>query len=222
MTRIGKALMVAALLLAGSTAGLAEFYQYVDRQGTVHFVDDPGSIPPEYRQQRKVYQERADEVSGDELQEANRQRQERTRQENEESLQRRAKKRELEARQANFTRIAVQGNTVFVPVTFVQNYSEVPAVLILDTGATTTLISTDLAKRLNIDQTKGIRIGVAGAKVVAAKEATVDAMRVGPHEATGLRVVIAEHRGGDGLLGMDFLRNVKFAIDYDKQVIYWQ
>ncbi|OQY59460.1 MAG: hypothetical protein B6245_06620 [Desulfobacteraceae bacterium 4572_88] len=40
----------------------AEFYKYVDKNGTVHFVDDPSKIPEEYLDQLKVIPEKYDDL----------------------------------------------------------------------------------------------------------------------------------------------------------------
>ena len=44
----------------------AEFYKYVDKDGVLRFVDEPGKIPPEHRESIKSYQEKHDRLSEDE------------------------------------------------------------------------------------------------------------------------------------------------------------
>ena len=36
----------------------AEFYKYIDKDGVLRFVDEPGKIPPEYRENIKPYKEK--------------------------------------------------------------------------------------------------------------------------------------------------------------------
>ena len=40
----------------------AEFYRYVDKEGSVFYVDDLSKVPPEYRDQIDVYQEKYDHL----------------------------------------------------------------------------------------------------------------------------------------------------------------
>ena len=41
-------------------------YKYTDKQGTVHFVEDPNQIPPDYRKNvKKIEMKGADEKKGD-------------------------------------------------------------------------------------------------------------------------------------------------------------
>jgi predicted aspartyl protease len=50
------------------------------------------------------------------------------------------------------------------------------------------------------------------------------AMRVGPVTRTDVGLIIMRQRGdgiGDGLLGMNFLRGLKYTIDFEKQLINW-
>ena len=49
-------LLIAALLLIGALPAAAEMYKYIDSKGRMHFTQDIGQVPPEYRNQveRKV------------------------------------------------------------------------------------------------------------------------------------------------------------------------
>lgn len=48
------AFLVAVGLAAAQPANAERVYRYVDEEGNVHMTDDPGSIPPEYRERVEV------------------------------------------------------------------------------------------------------------------------------------------------------------------------
>lgn len=127
----------------------------------------------------------------------------------------------------NLTRVTVAGNHVFVPVTLGHGDRTVPATLILDTGASVTLISREIAERLNIDLNRATRtrVQVVGGGLIDAWHVRLDRITVGPHAKTGLDVAVVSHSGGgftyDGLLGMNFLRSFKYHIDFSNQTINW-
>ena len=58
-------IFLAALFLPGHDLR-AEFYKYIDKNGTLRFVDDPAKIPPEYRKSIKTYEGRYDHLSEEE------------------------------------------------------------------------------------------------------------------------------------------------------------
>lgn len=126
------------------------------------------------------------------------------------------------------TKVTVIGNTVLVPVTLVYRGREADVRLVLDTGASVTMIKTEIADQLNINLSgaRKMRMQVAGGAVVTAHLVTLNSITVGPHEKSNALVSVLPHRGPavpyDGLLGMDVLRGVKFNVDFDKQMIVWE
>ena len=128
---------------------------------------------------------------------------------------------------SNETKVTIHGNTVLVPVTLGYRGMTVQALLVLDTGATNTTIRTETASQLNInlEQAQKVKGQVVGGGFVEAKRTKVSFVTVGPHTRTDMAIDIIEHRGPavkyDGLLGMDFLRNLKYQIDFDNQIIKW-
>ena len=54
----GACLLLLSFILFWPTSVKADFYKYVDKNGTVHFTDRYESIPKEYRNQIKTIQER--------------------------------------------------------------------------------------------------------------------------------------------------------------------
>jgi hypothetical protein len=224
-------LLIALLLPVTATA---EFYSYEDKSGTLHFVDELSSIPPEYRQQKQVRKDKYDDLPEEErMQLLEKERREREAQRRGEadrekrSRQARAAREAREAReqqrQALITPVTIQGRQVFVPVRLTNGSVETEAMLLLDTGATTSVISPDVAARLKIEQADNARAKVVGGRVLRVKRTSVT-MQVGPVKRGSQEVMIISQRGGgfgDGLLGMAFLAGLKYTIDFDKQVINW-
>jgi clan AA aspartic protease (TIGR02281 family) len=124
------------------------------------------------------------------------------------------------------TRLTMVGNHALVPVTLAHEGRTAQVTLILDTGASTTLITNEAAMRLNLklQGAARARFQVADGRVVQAWHLKLDRVTLGPKTKTDLDVVIIESGSGfpfDGLLGMDFLRSFKHSIDFGNQVINW-
>jgi clan AA aspartic protease (TIGR02281 family) len=133
----------------------------------------------------------------------------------------------IDETESNITKVKIIGNQVLVPVTLGYGDKTVQALLLLDTGATNTTISPEIAAKLNIslDQTKKAIGQVVGGGLLEAKRTRLSYIKVGPHTKTDIDIDIIEHRGlaanFDGLLGMNFLRNFRYHIDFDNQTINW-
>jgi predicted aspartyl protease len=119
-------------------------------------------------------------------------------------------------------------NQVFVPVRISYRNTVVDAWLLLDTGATSTVISTGLADRLGIKSASTERrlSQVADGSVVQAYRTRVDYMAVGPKMKLNAEVSILPSNGPgtgfDGLLGMNFLGDFPYRLDMNTHVIEWQ
>ncbi len=128
--------------------------------------------------------------------------------------------------QSSSTRILVEGNTDFVPVVLDYDKYQVKTLLVLDTGASSTVITIPLAERLGIQPTPTTTVEVAGGKSIKAQDITLDALRVGPHTLRNVRALIIRHKGAhssvQGFLGMDFLGQFPFSIDLQNNRIHWK
>jgi len=126
------------------------------------------------------------------------------------------------------TKVTVLGNAVIVPVTLVYQGNQVDVQLLLDTGASGTVINAEIADRLNINLSgaRKARGQVVGGAVIEASQVTLSRITVGPHTKENAAVFVIAHKGPaakyDGLLGLDILRGLKYQVDFDKQLIIWQ
>jgi predicted aspartyl protease len=243
--RIARWALVA--IAAGLCCGLpvsAEFYKYIDQTGKTYYVDEIWKIPQEYREQVGRYREKYDHLPVEQkvqVIEADQDRQkalelEKQRQ-TEMHLQELHRQKETERLQqadaekqqqlkAMETKVTIANNQILVPVAFTNSGLEATAQLIMDTGATHTVLYRPVANQLNIMSLAKGQSKVAGGQSVHSEVGKVDAMRVGPITARDFPVVILPYEGSaphyGGLLGMDFLSRVEYAIDYDSSVIRWK
>ncbi|MDP2921805.1 MAG: retropepsin-like aspartic protease [Candidatus Omnitrophota bacterium] len=99
--------------------------------------------------------------------------------------------------------------------------------LVVDTGATDTVISSALAKKLGISVNKGENVlcQVADGRSVCGKQVRIKEVRVGGAKVYNVQAVVLD--SGDmgnspGLLGMSFLENFVFKVDTEKQILVLQ
>jgi len=120
--------------------------------------------------------------------------------------------------------VRIVKNQVLVPVTVAYRGKEVRATFLLDTGANTCTITPSLANQLGInprDANAGLA-QVVGGGVFVVGSVNLDCMVVGPNRKYDLAVTVISSGGSnDGLLGMNFLRELRYHIDFDSNTIRW-
>ncbi len=192
MARLYLLLILMIIKLILPITATAEFYKYTDKDGVIHFLDDPAKIPRQYSKKIKTYFAGAGNENG------------------------------------NVTKVRIIGNQVLVPVTLGYGDRQIQTTLVLDTGASMTAIDSDMFNGMNLDATKtrAINARVADGGVVTGRAVRVDYIEVGSHRLSDAYIALIPHQGPrenhDGLLGMNFLRNCEYRIDFDNQQIYWK
>jgi hypothetical protein len=120
-------------------------------------------------------------------------------------------------------RIQILNNKMLVPVTLNESQS---ATFLLDTGASTTVVTADLARRLGISSGSGAvraRARIASGQEVEVALVRIGSLRVGTARIEGMPVAIYElaSLGNtaslpvaiDGFLGMDFVGRFLMTVD---------
>lgn len=135
----------------------------------------------------------------------------------------------LASEQVPFVSSSVPRGAITVGVSWLGPSAIVPVILnqtqrgnlMLDTGATSTVISHRLAALLSLRPTRsGLAQTVGG--LIAVSVAQLKSLRVGDAEVTDLPVIVHDFSQDprvDGLLGMDFLGRYQIGIDTQKQVL---
>jgi len=132
------------------------------------------------------------------------------------------------ASESKSTAVRFRGNQAIVPVRINYRDTVVEAWLLLDTGATVTMISTSLADRLGIKpaSTESRYSQVADGRVIQVFRTRVDSLTVGPKLKYNAEVAIMPSDGPamgfDGLLGMNFLGDFRYHLDVNSHIIEWQ
>ena len=99
--------------------------------------------------------------------------------------------------------------------------------LIVDTGATDTVISSSLAKKIGISAAKGKNVlcQVADGRTVNGKQINIKEVRVGGAKVYNVQAIVldsGEIGNSPGLLGMSFLNNFVFKVDTEKETLVLQ
>jgi clan AA aspartic protease (TIGR02281 family) len=122
------------------------------------------------------------------------------------------------------TRVQITKNQVLVPVRVSYQGKEIQASFLLDTGANSCAISPSLANRLNINpkDANAALAHVVGGGVYLVGHVMLDYVVVGPNRKYNVAVsVISSGNNNDGLLGMNFLRELRYHIEFDTSTIRW-
>lgn len=226
MKRLFALLVLISGLLTSITPAQALIYKYVDDNGRLVFVDDESKIPPRYRQQTDQIKEEKDRLSPDEYEALQRERaQEELEQE---AAQRAARKaaRHAERQRALQTPVVIRGNHVMLPVEVSDGRHRARLQMVLDTGASSTVIHRSALESLKLSEGDKYLARVAGGGAIVSERVKFIYIEVGPFRAKNVSAMVIDPKGPplpyDGLLGNDFLRHHPYEIDYDNALITWK
>jgi hypothetical protein len=124
------------------------------------------------------------------------------------------------------TKVVIKNNKVFVPVTLSYGDRVIRTTLLFDTGASSIVLHQGVAGKLEIDEYQESHGRGVGGVVIQTKATKLNYVAVGPHKKENLRADIVEYQGSEdddynGLLGMNFIRGLKYTIDFNNQTIRW-
>ncbi|MDZ7759104.1 MAG: retropepsin-like aspartic protease [Desulfovermiculus sp.] len=181
----------------------SKIYSWVDSSGTQHFSDMLPNEAVNNLKVRTVYA--SDDLGESEII---------------------AKRIDQNPSRSPITRVVVRGDRIFVPVRLGYRGKEVQAMLLLDTGASTTVIHSEAASKLVLWDRFKTKSIVANGRKINTEIAYLDYIQVGPHRLKNFAVSIIDYSGDNdhytGLLGMNFIRNTEYRIHYAKQFIRWE
>ena len=190
------AVFLSALLISSASLIAAEYYRWVDQNGVVHFTDNLHNIPEAQRGNAGRIQS-------------------------------------IEPRRVPPPPVPItlskasipferQGQVVIVEATL---NNKTAAKFVVDTGASYTMISSAVAKELDIDTEQNRRTapfqtanGIIQAPLVSLDSITVGGMEI-RNLTAAVHDVLADSRVA-GLLGLNFLSNFRMDIDTQKGVLH--
>lgn len=223
--KIWTLLFLTILGLSVAAPATALIYKYQDENGRIIFVDDESKIPAKFRKQTDRLKDKQDRISSEEYQQLQEQREQeaRTREANQEA--RKAAKRK-ERQRALQTPITLHGNYIMVPVEVSDGHRTAHLIMLLDTGASTTVIHRSAIIDLKLNAGKSINASVAGGQSIKSEKVKFSYIEVGPFRHKERSVMIIDPNGPvrpfDGMLGMDFLKQHPYTVDYENERILWQ
>jgi len=212
--------LLGVMALLGAAAVSAEVYHYTDSNGRKIYVDRKSQIPAQYREQTKVRQEESQTLNR-----AERERRQQTLDRIETMKGSRAEVARIEAEMASLEQAAeVKGNSVKVPVKIRYLGKTVTARLIVDTGASRTILHKNIGRRLGANATPRGQARVVGGAVIPLGVISAKEVNFGPVSKRDMELAVidtSEAMDYDGLLGMDILSTLKYELDMERKLVVW-
>ncbi|MBP0048863.1 clan AA aspartic protease [Marinobacterium sp. AK62] len=216
----GYNLLAGLLAFSLVATAQAEIFHYTDDRGRKIYVDRKSQIPAQYRDQVEVRKEESETLSR-----AERERRQQVLDSLEAQKGAQGRLAQLKAEMEALEQPAdIQGNSVRIPVQIRYLTRSVSANLIVDTGASRTIIHRNIARRLGVTPRPSGQARVVGGAQLPLGIMPVEALTFGPVTLEDRELAVispSEPLEYDGLLGMDVLSSLKYEIDIERGVVIW-
>ena len=217
-----------SLFLSAQPADAA-IYSYKDENGRTVFVDDEHKIPSQYRGNSTTVQERRALPQADATSEGDGEKAEPEGQvyfDRATQMKAREQAQQLERQRASQTPAMIRGSRVMVPVVVAVGDRTAHLMLLLDPGATYTVLHRAAVKELPFQAGKATDVKVAGGRKIKAEPAMTQHLDIGPYILKDFPVMLITPQSAglpyDGLLGMDFLKDHPYEVNFDSEMVYWK
>ena len=194
-------MLACVILLLPLSVAVGKIYKWVDQHGAVHFTDNPAAIPAPYRDQVETSSESAPPPQP------------------EPPPSQAVPVRTLPAPQVIVAPLQRVGNALIVQA-LLNGFVRAP--LVVDTGASFTVISTASARRLGLDLKRAAVIPMQSVSgTFLARLTKVRSLSVGGATVDDVEVIVHDMSPGEhvGLLGMSFLDNFQVTISAASHVM---
>lgn len=213
-------LLVSFALLCSSQIANAEIYHYINDAGRKIYVDRLSQVPPKYKDQLQTRAIKEKNIDAKQQQQYDIENAELAKR----MTARNTKRRLLQKLQKIRTQVNISHNKVIVPVNVIYAGKKRLLNLLLDTGATSTVINLDALPNFDTSDSKLSYAQVAGGGLIKTWQVSLANLSFGPVNIDNKQVFMIKHQGNsssDGLLGMDVLARLDYQIDFNQRHIIW-
>ena len=214
-------LLLSSLLLTSSVVQ-ARIYQYTDNNGRKVFVDRFEKVPQKYRSQLAVHDEERETLTPAQTAKIEADRASL-------NLKLRLDQQKAQIKEAMskwITDFSFYQNRIVIPVKVRYGGQSKTLSLVMDTGASYTVVHQAAIADLNAQLLPGGSAQVADGSVVQTSKINFDQVDIGPYKSQNIVASVIDFKGGGGsshgLLGMDFLYNAHYELDRENQKIIWE